>query len=166
MIEGWDRRRTIGLAALVLLGVAIIVLLSVVAPPGQGDRNEDTLFGEARQGGLTVALREAVGDVRVTEAKAPGRPIVLLDPGHGGVDPGAPGVSGQVKEKELTLIFSSELRDLLAERGRVRVAMTREDDRSLSLEQRAAIARKLGAGLLVSIHLDSAPTPLARGATV
>ena len=44
--------------------------------------------------------------------------------------------------------------------------MTREDDRSLSLEARAAIARKLGAGLLVSIHMDSAPNPLARGATV
>jgi N-acetylmuramoyl-L-alanine amidase len=91
---------------------------------------------------------------------------VLLDPGHGGVDPGAPGVSGEVKEKDLTLIFARELRDLLATRGRVRVAMTREKDRSLSLEERAAIARKLGAGLLVSIHMDSAPNPLARGATV
>ena len=102
----------------------------------------------------------------MTEAKAPGRPIVLIDPGHGGVDPGARGVSGQMKEKQLTLIFAHELRTMLAERGRVRVALTREDDRSLSLEQRAGIARKLGAGLLVSIHMDSAPNPLARGATV
>src|SRR5690606_33392805 len=100
------------------------------------------------------------------EANAPGRPIVLLDPGHGGRDPGAPGVSGQVKEKDLALVFARELRSYLAERGRVRVAMTREDDRYLTLEQRAAIARKLGAGLLVSIHMDSAPNPLARGASV
>ena len=73
---------------------------------------------------------------------------------------------GKSRRKQLTLIFARELRDVLAKRGRVRVALTREDDRSLSLEQRAAIARKLGAGLLVSIHMDSAPNPLARGATV
>jgi N-acetylmuramoyl-L-alanine amidase len=165
MVDGWNRRRNFAVAALLLLGVAIVAALTLLAPPA-AERDEGALFGEARQGGLTVALREAVGDVRVTQAKAPGRPIVLIDPGHGGVDPGAPGVSGQVREKDLTLVFSRELRDLLASRGRVRVAMTREDDRSLSLEQRAAIARKLGAGLLVSVHMDSAPNPLARGATV
>jgi N-acetylmuramoyl-L-alanine amidase len=166
MFEGWDQRRRLGFGALVLMGAALIVLLLVVAPRSSRNGEEGALFGEARRGGLTVALQGAVDNVTVTEAKAPGRPIVLLDPGHGGADGGAPGVSGQVKEKDLTLIFARELRDLLAERGRVRVAMTREDDRSLSLEQRAAIARKLGAGLLVSIHMDSAPNPLARGATV
>ena len=166
MIEGWDRNRTIGAAVLALIGVAIVALLLLAAPGGDRPRDDKALVGEARRGGLTVALEEAVGDVRVTEAKVPGRPIVLIDPGHGGTDPGAPGASGQVREKDLTLIFSRELRDLLAERGRVRVAMTREDDRSLSLEQRAAIARKLGASLLVSVHMDSAPNPLARGATV
>jgi N-acetylmuramoyl-L-alanine amidase len=167
MSEDSDRRRIIGLAALALLGAALAALLIVKAPWSRGaSRDPGALFGEARQGGLTVALREAVGDVRVTEAKAPGRPIVLLDPGHGGADPGAPGVSGQVREKDLTLIFARELRDLLATRGRVRVAMTREDDRTVSLDERAAIARQLGAGLLVSIHMDSAPNPLARGATV
>lgn len=167
MFEGLEKRRIIGLAAFGVLGAAILVLIAVSAPLAKRDGQKNgALFGEARPGGLTVALREPVGDVRVTEARAPGRPIVLLDPGHGGVDPGAPGVSGQVKEKELTLIFSRELRDLLAERGRVRVAMTREGDRSLSLEDRAAIARKLGARLLVSIHMDAAPNPLARGATV
>ena len=167
MSEDRDRRRMIGMAALALLGAALVGLLAFTVPwPGRDQQDDGALFGEARQGGLTVTLRDAVGDVRVTEAKAPGRPIVLIDPGHGGVDPGAPGVSGQIKEKQLTLIFARELRTMLAERGRVRVALTREDDRSLSLEQRAGIARKLGAGLLVSIHMDSAPNPLARGATV
>ena len=166
MVKGWDRRKQAGLAALALLGVALIVLLALVSPRGTRSGDEGVLFGEARRGGLTVALQDPVGDVKVTEARAPGRPIVLLDPGHGGADGGAPGVSGQAKEKDLTLTFSRELRDLLARRGRVRVAMTREDDRGLSLEQRAAVARKLGAGLLVSIHMDSAPNALARGATV
>ena len=167
MGEGRDLRRTISWAALGL-GLALAALLATQArwAGGGESREHSALFGEARQGGLTVALGQAVGDVKVTEAKAPGRPIVLIDPGHGGADPGAPGVSGQITEKQLTLVFARELRALLAERGRVRVALTREDDRALSLEQRAAIARKLGARLLVSIHMDSAPNPLARGATV
>ena len=166
MIAGWDKRKKAGLAALLALAVIALGLLALV-PASLADHDGDgALFGEARRGGLTVELREAVGDVKVTEARAPGRPILLIDPGHGGADGGAPGVSGQVKEKDLTLAFSKELRAVLAERGRVRVAMTREDDRGLSLEQRAAIARKLGAGLLISVHMDSAPNPLARGATV
>ena len=166
MINGWDRRKLIGMSVLAAAGVALLVLLLLSIPGGGSRRDEAALVGEARRGGLTVALHDVVRDVKVTEAKAPGRPIVLIDPGHGGADGGAPGVSGEVREKELTLIFSRELRDLLAERGRVRTALTREDDRALSLEQRAAIARQLGASLLVSIHMDSAPNPLARGATV
>jgi N-acetylmuramoyl-L-alanine amidase len=157
MFKGWDRRKQAGLAMLAVLVVAIVVLIALSAPRADRGGDDGALFGEARTGGLTVALQGPVDDVVVTEARAPGRPIVLLDPGHGGPDGGAPGVSGQVKEKDLTLIFSRELRDLLAERGRVRVAMTRNEDRSLSLEQRAAIARKLGAGLLVSIHMDLFP---------
>jgi N-acetylmuramoyl-L-alanine amidase len=165
MANGSDKLKQAGLAALALLAFAVVILMAL-RPGDRRDPDAQVVLGEARRGGLTVALQEPVPEVRVTRAKAPGRPIVLLDPGHGGPDGGAPGVSGQVKEKELTLAFSRELRDLLAERGRVRVAMTREDDRALSLEQRAGIARRLGAALLVSIHMDSAPNPLARGATV
>jgi N-acetylmuramoyl-L-alanine amidase len=162
-------RDWVRIGAAIIGGVILIALIMAAWPSGrsgEGGAEGGALFGEARQGGLTVPLREAVGDVRITEARAPGRPIVLIDPGHGGQDPGAPGVSGQVREKDLTLAFSRELRDLLAERGRVRVAMTREEDKTLSLEQRASIARAIGAGLLVSVHMDSAPNPLARGATV
>jgi N-acetylmuramoyl-L-alanine amidase len=90
---------------------------------------------------------------------------VVIDPGHGGRDPGAPGASGRNLEKDVTLLIARELRDRLAERGRVRVALTREGDTSLSLEDRAAIARRLGAGLFLSIHADSAPNAFARGAT-
>lgn len=158
-------QRTLGLAAAAVLGALLLVFL--VARAGDDPRqNDDAVFGEARRGGLTVELQAMVDDVEVTEAKAPGRPIVLIDPGHGGADGGAPGVSGQVKEKDLTLAFSRELRDLLAERGLVRIALTRNEDRALTLDQRAAIARKLGASLLVSVHMDSAPNALARGATV
>ncbi len=96
----------------------------------------------------------------------PGRPIVLIDAGHGGRDPGAPGVSGMTKEKDLSLAMAKELADLLEQRGRVRVALTREDDKYLTLEQRAAIARQLQAGLFLSLHMDSAPNPQAMGVTI
>lgn len=131
-----------------------------------GDASEDALLGEARRGGVTVALAEPIRDVAISEAKVPGRPIVLIDPGHGGADPGARGLSGTANEKELTLAFARELRDRLVDTGRVRVALTRDSDRSLSLEQRAGIARRIGASLFISLHMDSAPNPLARGASV
>ncbi|HVI05424.1 MAG TPA: N-acetylmuramoyl-L-alanine amidase, partial [Sphingomicrobium sp.] len=97
---------------------------------------------------------------------AKGRPIVVIDAGHGGRDPGATSVSGQVHEKDLTLVLAQALRDELVKRGRVRVAMTRDDDRYLGLDARAAVARRLNAAMFVSIHIDSAANPLARGASV
>ena len=150
-----------------MLAVSLIVSAAYfLTPRREIPDDDDALFGEARQGGLTVALRDTAAGIAISEARVPGRPIVLIDPGHGGRDPGAPGVSGSVSEKELTLTFARELRDLLARNGRVRVALTRDGDTALTLDERAAIARQIGAGLLVSVHMDSAPNPLARGATI
>ena len=122
--------------------------------------------GAAADSSLTVALPPPVTDTVYAAPEARGRPIVVIDPGHGGRDPGATSVSGQVHEKDLTLALARELRDDLVKRGRVRVAMTRDDDRYLTLDDRAAIARRLDAAMFVSLHMDSAPNPLARGATV
>lgn len=141
----------------------------VLASAHVGTKDESggiAIAGEARQGGLTMTLPEALADVRIRQARLPGRPIVLIDPGHGGKDPGATGVSGSSLEKDLALAMAKELADLLEQRGRVRVALTRETDRYLTLEQRAAIARRLQAGLFLSLHMDSAPNPLAKGATI
>lgn len=115
---------------------------------------------------VTVSLPTAATDRIYGAPQTRGRPIVVIDAGHGGRDPGAPGVSGEVKEKELTLALADELRDQLVKRGRVRVAMTRTSDNYLSLEDRAAVARRLNAAMFVSLHIDSAPNPLARGASV
>jgi N-acetylmuramoyl-L-alanine amidase len=122
--------------------------------------------GAATQSSLTVNLPPPVTDPIYGVPEARGRPIVVIDPGHGGRDPGATSVSGQVNEKDLTLALARELRDDLVKRGRVRVAMTRADDRYLTLDDRAAVARRLNAAMFVSLHMDSAPNPLARGATV
>jgi N-acetylmuramoyl-L-alanine amidase len=120
----------------------------------------------ASQPSLTVSLPAAVTDRIYGAPEARGRPIVVIDAGHGGRDPGATSVSGQVTEKDLALELARELKDQLVKRGRVRVAMTREDDRYVGLDDRSAVPRRLNAAMFVSLHLDSAPNPLARGATV
>lgn len=162
-----DGRRKTGLA----IGAGALLVSAALAWTLGSQRGGRTLAGialpgEARQGELTVQLPKALADVRVREARTPGRPLVLIDPGHGGKDPGASGVSGTAFEKQLTLAMSRELADLLEERGRVRVALTRESDIYLTLEERALIARRLQAALFLSLHMDSAPNPRAKGATI
>lgn len=94
------------------------------------------------------------------------RPLVVIDAGHGGHDPGAISPSGKLREKDLTLQEALAIRDELLRSGRVRVALTREDDRFLILQERYGIARRLGASLFISIHCDSAGNTEASGATV
>lgn len=95
-----------------------------------------------------------------------GRPLVVIDAGHGGHDPGAISPYGGQREKEATLTIAREIRDLLVASGRVRVALTREDDSFIVLNQRYEIARRLKADLFLSVHADSAANPLATGATI
>jgi N-acetylmuramoyl-L-alanine amidase len=93
------------------------------------------------------------------------RPLVVIDAGHGGFDPGALSPDG-TREKDITLSVARAIRDELVRGGRVRVALTREDDRFLVLQERAQIARGLKADLFISIHADSAPNTGATGATI
>ena len=151
MAEGLDKR---------LIGGAGVTIAIAALALGLAPRSG------AAEASLTVNLPPPVHDRIYAAPDARGRPIVVIDPGHGGRDPGATGVSGEVSEKELTLALAREVRDQLVKRGRVRVAMTREDDRYLTLDDRAAVARRLNAAMFVSLHMDSAPNPLARGATV
>jgi N-acetylmuramoyl-L-alanine amidase len=91
----------------------------------------------------------------------PALPLVVIDAGHGGRDPGATGADAQgrkVQEKDITLALALALRDELLQSGRIRVALTRADDRILPLGHRPEIARQLDADLFVSIHADSAGT--------
>jgi len=92
------------------------------------------------------------------------RPLVVIDAGHGGFDPGAG--AGPLKEKTVALAIALALRDALLRQGGIRVATTRDDDSFISLPERPDIARRLGADLFVSIHADSAEAGDARGASV
>jgi len=106
---------------------------------------------------IRIDLPEAgkpVGLPPVEGPDDPSRPLVVIDAGHGGHDPGAS--SDAVREKNLTLALARALHDRLLSDGGIRVALTRSDDRFLVLEERAEIARQLGADLFLSIHADSA----------
>jgi len=95
----------------------------------------------------------------------PPPPLVLLDPGHGGKDPGAIGVSGTY-EKHVALAAAQELRRQLLAGGRYRVELSRTRDVFIPLEDRVAIAQRRGAALFVSMHADALTDHSVRGASV
>lgn len=142
---------------LLALLAALVTAATAQGPRAQGD--EGVPIEAAGGSGPAAGLPRVVGD--------PARPLVVLDAGHGGHDPGAISPFGARREKDVTLAIATAIRDSLAASGRVRVAMTREDDRYLVLKDRYEIARKMRAALFISIHADAAPSnDGARGATI
>jgi len=148
-------------AVLALSGVAVLFAMLIVtdrffAAPGAG-----------RDYVLRIPLPAAGGKLGLPPIEGPldaSRPLVVIDAGHGGHDPGAG--AGPLKEKAVTLALAEALRARLLAGGGVRVALTRQTDRFLLLPERAAIARDLKADLFISIHADSSTNPDASGATL
>jgi N-acetylmuramoyl-L-alanine amidase len=91
--------------------------------------------------------------------------IIVLDPGHGGVDPGAIGIKGTY-EKKIVLMAAKSIKKILAKSGRYNVILTRKSDRFIPLRKRVAIARRAKADLFISLHADSIKNGAVRGATV
>lgn len=153
-----SRRLQLGLF---LLGAITIFALIIAA---------DRTFGATGPGRAYVVRMglppagEAIDLPKVQGPPDAGRPLVVLDAGHGGHDPGAG--AGDLKEKALTLRLAQALRDDLLRQGGIRVALTRDEDRYLMLAERSDIARRLKADLFLSIHADSAESGDARGASV
>jgi N-acetylmuramoyl-L-alanine amidase len=121
-------------------------------------------------------LRPAIADAHaavetpLTARPAPiadGRPLIVIDPGHGGLDNGTQ-AGGDVIEKTLVLGFGLALRDRIEKSGKYRVVMTRTDDTFIPLDDRVKVARTQGAALFVSIHADALPRREgdAQGATI
>lgn len=118
---------------------------------------------------ITVPIPPVARGISLPRIEGPSdnsRPLVVIDAGHGGHDPGA--INGETgkREKDVTLAVARAIRDQLVKAGRVRVALTRDDDRFLVLQERYGVARKLNADLFISVHADSADNEEARGATV
>jgi N-acetylmuramoyl-L-alanine amidase len=101
------------------------------------------------------------------EDEADPRPLIVLDPGHGGIDNGTRGLDGQ-NEKDVVLAFAKTLQDQLLSVGKYRVAMTRSEDVFVPLNERVRSARNRKAALFISIHADAVPRRegQAEGATV
>jgi N-acetylmuramoyl-L-alanine amidase len=93
------------------------------------------------------------------------RPLVVIDAGHGGNDPGAINSETGLREKDVTLKIAKAIRDELIASGRARVALTRDDDRYILHRERFGVARRLRADLFISIHCDSVGAGDASGAT-
>ncbi|MEJ2373970.1 MAG: N-acetylmuramoyl-L-alanine amidase [Pseudolabrys sp.] len=103
----------------------------------------------------------------VATAENDPRPLIVVDPGHGGIDSGTKGLDGQ-DEKDIALAFGFKLRQELLATGKYRVAMTRSDDTFIPLQERVRFARRHKASLFISIHCDSLPRRegLGEGATI
>lgn len=109
-----------------------------------------------------VAIRPTPVDPRFDPNR---QKVIVLDPGHGGVDPGAIGASG-VYEKNITLAAAREFRDILTRTGRYKVILTRDRDIFLPLRDRFEVARRNNADLFISLHADSIKSPDVRGLSV
>jgi N-acetylmuramoyl-L-alanine amidase len=138
-------RRHVLVVLLIPLAV-IFGLLSAAGLPGSEGGHTHVIRAELPQVVAGPLLPQIDGEDRL--------PLVVIDAGHGGHDPGA-GAQG-IEEKTLVLGLARALRDELLRDGKVRVAMTREDDRYLLHSERLEMARRLDADLFLSIHADSA----------
>lgn len=122
---------------------------------------------------ITLANRSAQQSASARPSDAPpkvegdARPLIVIDPGHGGIDNGAKGTGGEL-EKDVVLAFALTLREKLEAQGKYRVAMTRSEDEFIALGERVRFARSRNAALFVSVHADALPKRegLAEGATV
>ncbi len=124
---------------------------------GYGDSSAFTQYESPDDGAETAEV--------VSKPRSRRKPVIVLDPGHGGIDPGAIGKSG-TKEKDITLQYAHTLRKILEDTGRYRVKMTRSRDRYINLGNRVKKARQYKADLFISIHADSHPNPKTRGLSV
>jgi N-acetylmuramoyl-L-alanine amidase len=129
------------------------------ASGGQGATPSTADAGPAPTADAQIATKAAgpatsEGGKDAGKVIAGNKPLIVIDPGHGGIDSGARAANGTM-EKNVVLQFALKLQDLLVQSGRFEVALTRSDDSYLTLEQRVNLARQNRADLFVSIHADT-----------
>lgn len=183
-LDGADRVRAVRMGGFRAGWSRMVVDLAGPFAVQTGDMRLDATTGTAR---LTVVLQPVTPEAFAASAGAPDLPgwradrtalkaerrprqrgeaplVIVIDPGHGGIDPGAE--QGGEVEKELMLLFARELKDVLVRAGGLEVIMTREDDSFVSLERRVAIAHQVRADIFLSLHADALSEGRAHGATV
>ena len=125
--------------------------------------NDHAFSNDSYDSGRTSVKTASSSKAAVSQRRS--KKIIVLDPGHGGVDPGAIGISG-VYEKNITLAMARELKAVLDKSGRYTVYLTRNRDIFIPLRDRVKIARRHDADLFLSIHADSAANKKATGLSV
>jgi N-acetylmuramoyl-L-alanine amidase len=156
-----------------------VVAKSFVIPPGKGQPWRFVLDLErasaaaadamARAGKPASAVDQAAARPAGLGPEKPPKPrkkVVVIDPGHGGIDPGASGRIRKSIEKEITLVMAEQLKAELLKTGRYKVVLTRDRDVFVRLRARIARARTAGADLFISLHADSLVDHRVRGASV
>jgi N-acetylmuramoyl-L-alanine amidase len=139
-------------------------------PPGDGVSNYRYVIdlratGPVRTGAVANAPRSgAARQAPRPETRRAEKPLVVIDAGHGGHDPGASGANRH--ESELTLAAALMLKSELEATGRYRVMLTRQNDTYVDLYQRVRMARNADADLFISLHADAGADPATRGASV
>jgi N-acetylmuramoyl-L-alanine amidase len=144
------------------------IVTDLIEAPINGRRPlNGTVAPAAAPAGPETAAMVVVRPPARKPAPPPAEHIIVIDPGHGGVDPGAIGSTTSILEKEVALRMGLALRDRLEATGRYKVIMTREDDRIVRLRDRLRIARESQGELFISLHADSlVRAPEVRGASV
>ncbi len=136
---------TLNLVSPQLLALQVSRVTSGVAPSSGSSSG-------SRPGSAAMVLPNRIPSITMPRLQS-GRLVVVLDPGHGGSDPGAVGING-IQEKQVTLAIAQQLAAYLTQQG-VQVILTRTDDRDVELEPRVQMAEQAHANLFVSIHANS-----------
>lgn len=126
----------------------------------------EPLKGGGSLRGLVTEEKKRYPSQQKKPAPPPGKPIIVIDAGHGGKDPGARGIRG-TREKDITLPFALAMRKALLRTGRYDVVLTRETDIFILLHERVRIGQRARGAAFISIHADSAPSgSKARGLSI
>lgn len=135
-----------------------------ILPPGDGVTHYRYVVDLKATGRAPTAVRPANRNAPARPARGAERPLVVIDAGHGGRDPGARGA--HVNESEVTLAAALALKQELERSGRYRVRLIRDSNVYVDLYRRVAIARQADADLFISLHADAGADPATRGASV
>jgi N-acetylmuramoyl-L-alanine amidase len=136
-------------------------------PPGGSNANAGaaaTVVGAPAIGAAQSIVNPAA-PTATAAAPEKAKPLIVLDPGHGGIDSGARAPNG-IMEKNIVLAFALKLQALLVKSGRFDVALTRTDDTYLTLEQRVELGRQNKADLFISLHADTFGQPQIHGTSI
>lgn len=176
LVRSWSIDQTTGGARLVLeLAADAKVRGRFLLPPADGIDHYRYVIDVAAQpttgvklasttviAPVALKLRPKIAPMRATAASL--KKVIVIDPGHGGHDPGASGALGF--EKDVNLAAALALKSRLERSSRYRVVLTRDDDSYVPLDRRVRVAQSAGADLFISLHSDSGPDASLRGASV